>query len=139
MKRFLFSALLLLISLAAFSQEPPVVEPQIDSLLEQPEAVSVPPKFMRGGGDRFSNWVTRHLVYPKDAKDDRIEGIVYLSFTVDVDGSVKDVKVIKGVCESLDAEAVRVVSSSPKWECGTIDGKPVAVTYTHPIYFLLTR
>ena len=139
MKRFLFSALLLLISLAAFSQEPPVVEPQIDSLLERPEAVSVPPKFMRGGSDRFSNWVTRHLVYPKDAKDDRIEGIVYLSFTVDVDGSVKDVKVIKGVCESLDAEAVRVVSSSPKWECGTIDGKPVAVTYTHPIYFLLTR
>ena len=139
MKKILVSALFVLFSLAAFCQEPPVVEPQIDSLLGRPEAVSVPPKFMRGGGDRFSNWVTRHLVYPKDAKDDRIEGIVYLSFTVDVDGSVKDVKVIKGVCESLDAEAVRVVSSSPKWECGTIDGKPVAVTYTHPIYLLLTR
>lgn len=137
MKKILVSALFVLFSLTALCQEPPVVEPQIDSL-EQHEAVRVAPKFMRGGSDRFSNWVTRHLVYPKDAKDKRIEGIVYLSFTVDVDGSVKDVKVIKGVCESLDAEAVRVVSSSPKWECGTIDGKPVAVTYTHPIYFLLT-
>lgn len=136
MKRFLFSALLLLISLAAFSQEPPVVEPQIDSL-EQLDVVRVAPKFKGGDPDKFRKWVNRHIAYPKDALKKGIQGTVILNFAVDVDGTVKDINIVSGVYESIDAEAVRVVSSSPKWECGTINGRPQKVIYTFSVEFII--
>ena len=60
-----------------------------------------------------------------------------VNFVVDVDGRVKDVEVLEGVCESLDAEAVRVVSSSPKWKCAIIDGEPARVIYTLPVIFII--
>ena len=58
-----------------------------------------------------------------------------LSFTVTETGKVTDAKVLRGVHEDLDKEALRVVSSSPDWTPGMKDGKPVAVTYTFPVIF----
>lgn len=60
-----------------------------------------------------------------------------LQFTVSKEGDVKDVEVLRGVNELLDAEAVRVVSASPKWEAGSQNGVPVAVKYTFPVIFRL--
>ena len=65
------------------------------------------------------------------------QGRVLLQFIVGADGAVRDVKVLKGVREDLDAEAVRVISSSPKWEPGEQDGKAVPVIYNFPIVFQL--
>ena len=93
------------------------------------------PSFKGGDANQFSVWVNKHLNYPKDAKQNGIQGRVTLQFTVDVDGRVKDVNVLKGVFPSLDAEAVRVISSSPKWKPGKSGGEPVDVTYTFPVYF----
>ena len=62
---------------------------------------------------------------------------VTLQFTVETDGRVTNVKVLRGVDASLDKEAVRVVSQSPKWEPGMQDGKRVKVTYTFPVIFQL--
>ena len=66
-----------------------------------------------------------------------IQGRVTLQFTIDSDGSVVNVKVLRGVHPDLDAEAVRVVSSSPKWEPGKYRNQAVPVTMTFPVIFQL--
>ena len=77
------------------------------------------------------------LVYPEIAKENGIQGRVTLQFTVEADGSVTNVKVLRGVDSSLDKEAVRVVSSSPKWAPGKQRDRAVKVTYTFPVIFQL--
>ena len=93
------------------------------------------PGFNGGDANDFSNWVNEHIKYPQDAIDQHIEGRVVLQFIVSKTGSVENVEVIKGVNELLDQEAVRVVKESPKWEPGTINGIPVNVKYTFPVYY----
>ena len=95
------------------------------------------PTFKGKGADAFSAWVTAHLKYPKDAKAARIDGTVKVKFVVGSNGGVQEVEVLQGVFPSLDAEAVRVVRSSPKWKPGIKDGKPCRVTYTLPVIFVL--
>ena len=92
------------------------------------------PSFNGGDANEFSRWVNYHLNYPEAAKENGIQGKVILSFTVNAKGVVKNVTVLRSAGPLLDAEAVRVVSSSPKWTPGSIDGKPVKVTYTFPVY-----
>ncbi len=104
------------------------------------QQLAVEPLFMDDGPHKFSIWVTHKLVYPKKCKKQRIQGKVILQFTVDTDGSVVDIKVLEGVHRLLDKEAVRVVSSSPKWTPGqNEEGEPVPVTYTFPVIFRLRK
>ena len=77
------------------------------------------------------------MKYPKTAKKYEIQGKVLVQFVVSEDGSVTDVKITRGVEKSLDEEAIRVISSMPKWNPGTINGTPVKVKYTLPIVFKL--
>jgi TonB family protein len=93
------------------------------------------PTFKGQGADAFAAWVTAHLKYPKDAKAAHIDGTVKLKFVVGSNGGVQEVEVLQGVFPSLDAEAVRVVKSSPKWKPGIKNGKPCRVTYTLPVIF----
>lgn len=95
------------------------------------------PKFMGGDESTFTNWVSARLVYPEIAKENGVQGRVILSFRVNTDGSVSDVKILRGVDPSLDKEAVRVVSMSPKWEPGRQRNKAVRVVYTFPVIFQL--
>ena len=95
------------------------------------------PSFKGKGTDAFSAWVTDHLKDPKDAKAAHIDGTVRVKFVVGTNGGVQEVEVEQGVFPSLDSEAVRVVKSSPKWKPGIKDGKPVRVTYTLPVIFVL--
>lgn len=95
------------------------------------------PQFQGGGANAFSQWVNQHLRYPYDAKKNGIQGRVTLQFSVGSDGNVVDVKVLRSADPSLDKEAVRVVSSSPKWSPGRQNDKPVKVRYTFPVIFRL--
>ena len=95
------------------------------------------PGFDGGDANEFSNWVRTQIAYPEDAVADKVEGRVILQFVVNKEGEVKDVTVLRGVNPSLDAEAVRVVSSSPKWSVGTQNGIPVNVKYVFPVVFKL--
>ena len=95
------------------------------------------PKFQGGDQNDFTKWVFNNIVYPEIAKENGVQGRVILQFTVDKDGSVKNVKVLRGVDSSLDKEAVRVVSSSPKWEPGRQRDKPAKVTFVFPVIFQL--
>ena len=101
------------------------------------QLVEVKPFFQGGDANQFSKWVNQRLVYPEDAKKAGVQGRVILKFTILSDGSITDVKVIRGVHSSLDKEAVRVVSMSPRWTPGEQSGEPVSVTYTFPVIFQL--
>lgn len=95
------------------------------------------PGFNGGDANEFSKWVAQNVVYPENCKSEGISGRVTVSFTVSETGKVTDVKVLRGVHEDLDKEALRVVSSAPDWTPGQKDGKNVAVTYTFPVLFKL--
>lgn len=101
------------------------------------QLVEEKPSFMGGDANQFSAWVNKRLVYPEIAKENGVQGRVTLQFTVEKDGSVTKVKVLRGVDPSLDKEAVRVVSMSPKWKPGKQRDRTVPVTYTFPVYFQL--
>ena len=100
--------------------------------------VEVKPTFNGGeAGAAFSKWVNENLQYPQAAKDAGAQGRILLQFTVYPDGSVRDAQVLRGVNPDLDAEALRVVSASPDWTPGYVNGKPVMVTYNFPVIFKL--
>ena len=95
------------------------------------------PMFNGGDANEFSKWVNSRLVYPEIAKENGVDGRVTLQFTVEKDGSVSNVKVLRGVDPSLDKEAVRVVQNSPKWTPGRQRDRAVKVTYVFPVIFKL--
>jgi protein TonB len=101
------------------------------------QLVEEKPSFQGGDANQFSKWVNSRLVYPEIAKENGVQGRVTLQFTVEKDGSVTKVKVLRGVDPSLDKEAVRVVSQSPKWKPGKQRDRAVPVTYTFPVIFQL--
>lgn len=95
------------------------------------------PKFQGGDANTFSAWVNKNLVYPEVARENGVSGRVLLQFTVNATGSVTNVKVVRGVDPALDKEAVRVISSSPKWTPGKQRDRSVPVTYNFPVVFQL--
>ncbi|MFA5301375.1 MAG: energy transducer TonB [Bacteroidales bacterium] len=95
------------------------------------------PSFMGGDENTFTKWVFDRIVYPEVAKENGVQGRVVLSFIVDADGYVKNVTVLRGVDPSIDKEAVRVVSSSPRWKPGRQRDKAVRVRYNFPLNFQL--
>ena len=101
------------------------------------QLVEEKPSFNGGDANEFSKWVNSRLVYPEIAKENGVQGRVTLQFTVNADGTVSNVKVLRGVDSSLDKEAVRDVSSSPKWKPGKQRDRAVKVTYTFPVIFQL--
>ena len=99
------------------------------------QLVEEKPTFHGGDSNQFSKWVNQRLVYPDSLKKQGIQGRVTLQFTVQADGTVGNVRVLRGVHPDLDYEAVRVVASSPEWNPGKCKDKAVPVTYTFPVIF----
>jgi len=95
------------------------------------------PSFMGGDENTFTKWVHERIIYPEIAKENGVQGRVVLSFIVDADGYVKNVTVLRGVDPSIDKEAVRVVSSSPRWKPGRQRDRNVRVRYHFPLNFQL--
>ncbi len=95
------------------------------------------PRFNGKEQEEFRKFIHEHIQYPEIAAENGIEGIVYVQFTVNRKGDISDVHIVRGVDPALDEEAIRVVSSSPKWTPGEQRGKPVSVCFTFPIHFQL--
>ena len=117
------------------------VKGPVEEVIEDEEIpftiVEEKPSFQGGDENTFTKWVASKLVYLEIAKENGVQGRVILQFLVGTDGSVSDVKVVRGVDASLDKEAARVVASSPKWKPGRQRNKPVKVRYTFPVIFQL--
>ncbi len=107
-----------------------VVEEQIFLVVENM------PEFP-GGEAAMYKFIGKNIVYPRMAKESGISGRVYVTFVVEKDGSVSDVKILRGIGGGCDEEAVRVIKAMPRWNPGKQRGKPVRVQYRMPIKFTL--
>ena len=111
-------------------EEEEVVEQEIFQIVE--EMPSFP-----GGEGKLLEYVAKNVKYPQIARESGIKGRVFISFVVEPDGSVSNVKVLRGIGGGCDEEAMRVVKSMPKWKPGKQRGKAVRVSYMLPVNFQL--
>ncbi len=107
-----------------------IEEEQIFTIVEEM------PSFPGGEGELFK-YLGKNIKYPQMATDAGISGVVYVTFVVDKEGKIRDVKVLRGIGGGCDEEAVRVVKSMPTWKAGKQRGKAVTVQYNLPIRFTL--
>ena len=98
------------------------------------DAVDVMPQFP-GGVEAMVSFINENIKYPMEAAEQHMQGRVIVQFTVNEDGQISDATVLRSVDPALDAEALRVVNSTPKWTPGKQDGKTVKVHYVLPIKF----
>lgn len=87
----------------------------------------------------FRDYVAKNAIYPPQAMENSISGMVLVQFVIDTDGSLIDAKVVRPTDPLLDAEALRVINSSPKWSPGKQRGRVVKVQYTFPVRFKLNK
>jgi TonB family protein len=92
-----------------------------------------------GGLSELYKYIGQTLIYPKIAQRNGIEGKVILSFTIDTDGSITDIKIVKSINTFLDAEAYRIVKEMPNWKPGKFEGKLVKTEFSLPINFKLVN
>ena len=111
-------------------EEEEVVEEEVFIIVEDD------PEFP-GGLDSLAAFIQRNLVYPKQAMDDKIEGTVFVSFTIERDGTVSNVRVLRDIGGGCGAEAVRIVKMMPKWKPGKQRGRTVRCQFNLPIKFRL--
>lgn len=92
-----------------------------------------------GGDPALLKWIAENISYPTIAAENGIQGRVSCTFTVNADGSVSDVQVVRPVDPNLDKEAIRVLKKLPKFKPGEQRGKPVRVKYSVPVRFKLQQ
>ena len=95
------------------------------------------PEFI-GGVEKLYEYLGNNINYPEQAKDFSIQGKVFVQFVVWKDGTIKDVKVVKGTHKLLDQEALRVITKMPAWKPGKQRGKNVNARFTLPIKFRIS-
>ena len=116
-------------------------EPVEEVVIEEDEnkiftVVEQQPEF-QGGYEAMMNFIQKNMRYPASARRMGVDGTVYVSFVVSKDGSISEVKTIRGISADCDKEAMRVVSMMPPWRPGKQNGKPVFVRFVLPIKFKL--
>jgi periplasmic protein TonB len=92
-----------------------------------------------GGLQQFYHYLGTNIHYPDDARAKNQQGRVIVGMIVERDGSLTDIKVLRGVSASIDQEAIRVMIASPRWSLGMVNGQAVRCQYTVPIVFTLGK
>ncbi|PKP03284.1 MAG: energy transducer TonB [Bacteroidetes bacterium HGW-Bacteroidetes-6] len=137
MKTILSSILvIILLSSGVLSAQSDTVK-QASDTKEVFNLVEIQPEFP-GGIDSLMRYLGSNIRYPIKARKKNIEGSVFISFIVEIDGSISNVKCLRGIGGGCDEEAIRVVSAMPNWEPGYQRGKPVRVQFNLPIRFVLS-
>lgn len=106
-----------------------------EEIVEFPD---VEPEFP-GGKEKMAEYINQNIMYPEISIENQIEGKVYLGFIVEKDGSISNIKVLRGADPDLDREAKRVLRNMPKWKPGMYNGKIVRVRMILPIVFDLAE
>lgn len=136
--KFIFSIVLILFGVTAYCQHP--TEPQgVDTInTEQKDEiftiVETNPEF-QGGNSELHKFLHTQINYPQEASDHNIEGTVYLSVTVEKDGTLTGPKILRGIGYGCDEEAIRLINLMPKWSPGKQRGIPVRVQINLPVLF----
>ena len=111
-------------------EEEDVQEQEIFQIVEEMPAYP-------GGEQKLMEFIAKGIKYPQIARETGIQGRVFVGFVIEPDGSVSNVKVLRGIGGGCDEEAMRVVKSMPKWKPGKQRGKAVRVSYMLPVNFKL--
>ncbi len=135
MKKFIYTSLLAVL-LLAFCQKN--ANAQDNNTVYNFVSLQNPPTYP-GGMASFYSFLGANIKYPTAAVKDKVEGKVYVSFTVEKDGSLTDLKVDRSLGAGTDEEAIRVLKMSKRWNPGMIEGKAVRVKYNIPIRFALNK
>ncbi len=130
-KEFLLAVVLLLNCGAVAAQNDSVDR---ESMIFYP--FEVDPEFP-GGIDSLYDYLCRNVSYPAEAREQGISGKVFVSFAVERDGSVADVKILKDIGGGCGEAVVEAVKNMPRWTPGRLGGKPAPMTFTLPVYFNL--
>ena len=101
-------------------------------------AVEINPEFP-GGDAAFNKYLSTHIRYPSVAKENNVQGRVFIQFVVERDGSLTDLKALRDPGSGLGDEAMRILKTMPKWKPGVQNGKAVRVQYTVPVNFSLAE
>ncbi len=136
MKKILLTILLALTGAALSAQNVDAVETGIDADDDVFVVVEEEPEFP-GGTDALYRYLATNIKYPKEAKENKIQGKVFVSFVIEKDGSVSNIKVLRDIGGGCGEEAVRVVQQMPKWKPGRQRGKRVRTQYNLPLNFNL--
>jgi TonB family protein len=131
----LFILFLTIITFHAYAQEDNLIHP--DRVHREIEVGEDKEPEFPGGQIAMQGFINNTIKYPEEALDNEEAGKVWVQFIIEADGSLFDIKVIRGASEALDNEAIRVVKLMPKWIPGESHGKVVRVKYTLPISFRL--
>ncbi len=115
-----------------------VPDDEPNDIVEEPivDFAEIEPSFP-GGETAMMEWIQKHIEYPQLAVEMGEQGIVYCQFVVNKNGSIEQVKIVRGVSDALDDEAKKVVKKMPKWTPGEQAGKKVRCRFTLPIHFRL--
>ena len=130
MKKISLIVFLVSINLIAAAQDTSKVkteEPILDFADIEPE--------YPGGQAAMQQFIQSHVIYPESSREMNEQGTVYVQFVVNLDGSITEVRVLKGVSDSLDAEAIRVIKLMPNWKPGMQAGKAARLRHIIPIAF----
>ncbi|WP_069660055.1 energy transducer TonB [Arcticibacter eurypsychrophilus] len=114
------------------------VEGTADTKVYDMGQVDVAPEF-NGGQKEFTKYVSSNIKYPAQARQNEIQGKVYLSFIVEKDGSLNDIRVKQGIGGGCDEEALRILQSSANWKPGMLNNNPVRTFCVFPLTFQLTN
>lgn len=118
------------------AQATPAASPQPSESEADTGDTYEPPSFP-GGSAAMMQFIAQNLRYPKAAQEAGVQGRVMLQFTVGQDGTLSDIKVLRSISAEIDAEAVRVVRSMPRWTPAKANGKPISARYMVPVAFRL--
>jgi len=132
--KILFSVIILLLimikPLIIFSQNNKPKSDQVYTVVE------TMPEYPRGQ-EALMDFLAKNIQYPQFAKESGISGSVIVSFVVEKNGSISDIKIIKGLGSDCDDEVIRVINLMKKWKPGKQNGKAVRVQYNLPVKFTL--
>ncbi|MDE6631709.1 MAG: energy transducer TonB [Muribaculaceae bacterium] len=113
-------------------------ERRVLTLIYDMQSIPVAPIF-KGGSQGLEKWIQEHLQYPADAAKAKIEGRVIVEFVIDKNGAVTSPRVVRGINDAFNNEALRVIKSLPRWTPGYAHGKPANTRYTYPVTFRLAK
>jgi periplasmic protein TonB len=133
-KKMLLGLVVMLLFTSCERKVVPSVQP---TTYEEMVCLDVAEPVFPGGSKALATYLTDHIRYPKEAQKAKVEGKVFVTFVINRQGTIKDVKVLKGLGYGTDAEALRLVAKMPRWEPGKHNGKAVSVKYNLPISFEL--
>ena len=135
MKKLILMSMMAVLCLMTANAQKTVVSQSKQNIYDVVEQM---PEFP-GGMEALINFLSTNIKYPNDAIKQNVGGRVMVMFVVETDGSISNVRVAKRVFPSLDAEAIRVVKTMPKWKPGKEKGRLVRVNYTLPVVFSIKK